>query len=56
MAKRRGGYCGMKVHELKFRATTEMFEQIQELSDRRQMAMATVIRDLITIALEEHNA
>jgi len=52
MAKRRGGYTGDQRHELKFRASPNLFEQLQAMSEEREMAMAMIIRGLITKALD----
>jgi len=53
MAKRRGGYSGDKQHALKFRASPSLFEQLQAISEEKQMAMATVLRQLVTKGLKQ---
>gem|GEM_PF-3041476 len=57
MAKRRGGYtAGDRRHEVKFRATTSLFETLQSISDEEQCAMAMVIRELVSKGLERRQA
>jgi hypothetical protein len=56
MEKGRGGYCGKKIHALKFRATPELLQRLRRISDERKMAMAWVIRDLITWALKQERS
>ena len=54
MGKRRGGYTpGDQKHEVKFRATPSLFQTLQSMSEQTQMAMATVIRELVSEALEQ---
>jgi hypothetical protein len=55
--KRRGGYTnGSQTHEVKFRATTSLFETLQSISDEGQCAMAMVIRELVSKGLERRQA
>ena len=57
MGKRRGGYsAGDRKHEVKFRATTRLFETLQSISDEDQCAMAMVIRELVSEGLERRQA
>ncbi len=55
--RRRDGYTpGDRKHELKFRATTSLFETLQSISDEGQCAMAMVIRELVSKGLEQRQA
>jgi len=53
MAKRRGGYSGDKQHALKFRASPSLFEQLQAMSEEKGMAMAMLLRQLVSKGLEQ---
>jgi len=53
MAKRRGGYTGDQRHELKFRASPSLFETLRTMSEESHTAMAMVIRQLVSKALDQ---
>ncbi|MGB6067882.1 MAG: hypothetical protein WBG50_24005 [Desulfomonilaceae bacterium] len=57
MGKRRGGYtAGDRKHEVKFRATSSLFETLKSMSEQTQTAMALVIRELVSEGLERRQA
>lgn len=57
MGKRRGGYtAGDQKHEVKFRATSSLFETLKSMSEQTQTAMAMVIRELVSEGLERRQA
>ena len=50
---RRGGYSNDKRYELKFRANLALFQTLKKMSEQTQMAMAVVLRKLVSKGLEQ---
>lgn len=50
---RRGGYTKDLKHELKFRGSNQLWDQIKGISEQKEMTIAAVLRDLVVQALQQ---
>ncbi len=49
---KRCGYTGDRVHEVKFRAGPGLYQALKAMSEGKQTAVAVLVRNLVTEALE----
>jgi predicted DNA-binding protein len=45
--KKRGGYSGNLTHQIKVRVSPQVFKMLQDLSARRDITLAYIIREFI---------
>jgi hypothetical protein len=54
--KKRGGYAGNLEHQIRLRIPSDMFLMLMEISDKTQMTLSKVMRDVLMLGLRNYRS